>query len=198
MSHMPLYRRDDLGCGADRLRESGHVTYDAPGTQYAPRDVISAEATAALLADVRPDVVLTGHTHTRCRTVHAVPRAATGATAARSAVEVTVPSLSWRMRPDPSFALLVVAGSHERARVAVEICNLPGEVRVIATYVSCTTVAALAWLWWLCRRSRYACCSRCAWRRMSDAVGPPNGVCDPDNGLQLVRGPGPAPKHRTD
>ncbi|KAF4030306.1 Calcineurin-like phosphoesterase [Phytophthora infestans] len=67
LTHLPLFRVDDLQCGEERLREAGHVTYEHPGFKYETHHhVLSRELSTELLAKVRPDLVFSGHTHAWC------------------------------------------------------------------------------------------------------------------------------------
>ncbi|KAF4323424.1 hypothetical protein BBO99_00003153 [Phytophthora kernoviae] len=96
LTHLPLFRIDDLQCGEARLQETGHVTYEHPGFKYeSHHHVLSQELSSELLDTVRPDLVLSGHTHAWCAYQH--PDAA--------AKEYTIPAFSWGQRPDPGYAL---------------------------------------------------------------------------------------------
>jgi len=159
LTHLPLYRRDDSACGAARQHEAGHVTYRAPNERLSRHDVVSKRSSEALLSRARPDVVLSAHTHAMCETTHAIAGDAALGTAPMTASEFTVPAFSWRMRPDPSFALLTVTGSRGNATAAVTWCALPNEHTIFAAYATAGAVSAALFLWWviakLCKRYRF-------------------------------------------
>ncbi|KAG6962110.1 hypothetical protein JG688_00008780 [Phytophthora aleatoria] len=132
LTHLPLFRVDDLQCGGERLRESGHVTYEAPGFKYETHHhVLSRELSSELLAKVQPDLVLSGHTHAWCTYQH--PDAV--------AVEYTVPAFSWGQRPDPSYAVLQLLRAN---RPEVTACHLPQEPFIFATYAATAAIVVLA------------------------------------------------------
>ncbi|KAF4034023.1 Calcineurin-like phosphoesterase [Phytophthora infestans] len=67
LTHLPLFRVDDLQCGEEQLREAGHVSYEHPGFKYETHHhALSRELSTELLAKVRPDLVFSGHTHAWC------------------------------------------------------------------------------------------------------------------------------------
>lgn len=119
--HVPLYRENDADCGPTRVRESAHVTYVGPFDNLeAGKDVLSKSTTEYLLSTVKPLLVLSGHTHAQCaRRVD------------KETFEVTLPTFSWRMRPDPGFAIIVV----EDEKLKVSICKIPHEYRTITGYI---------------------------------------------------------------
>lgn len=120
LTHLPLFRVDDLQCGDARLREVGHVTYEAPNFRYKTHHhVLSKELSRELLAKVQPDLVLSGHTHAWCAYNHT------------NALEYTIPTFSWGQRPDPSYALLRFSHTHEPIITA---CDLPHETFVFVVY----------------------------------------------------------------
>jgi hypothetical protein len=98
LTHKPLFRPNDLDCGPERAAEGGHVTYEAPEAGLRPGPdgmVLARDASASLLRRLRPAAVFSGHTHARCRRRHGDGPA-----------EHTLPAFGWRMRPDPSFAVV--------------------------------------------------------------------------------------------
>ncbi|ETI48083.1 hypothetical protein L914_07561 [Phytophthora nicotianae] len=132
LTHLPLFRVDDLQCGEERLRESGHVTYEAPGFKYETHHhVLSRELSAELLAKVQPDLVLSGHTHAWCAYKHSNA----------VAMEYTVPAFSWGQRPDPSYAVLRLPHAN---KPEITACHLPQEPFVFATYAVIAAVIVLA------------------------------------------------------
>ncbi|KAF1315024.1 Metallophosphoesterase 1, partial [Globisporangium splendens] len=158
LTHLPLYRTDDLRCGDARVRESGHVTYEHPAFKYAAHHhVLSQELSSKLLRQIQPSVVLSGHTHAWC----AYDDHWSGTK------EFTVPAFSWGQRPDPSYVLLRLR-SHQRvahtgesephveAEVAVLPCAVPREGAIFALYIltAVAFVAANARRWLLRRNAR--------------------------------------------
>ncbi|ETW09370.1 hypothetical protein, variant, partial [Aphanomyces invadans] len=98
LTHLPLYRPDDLECGAERAAEAGHITYEAPDFKYTERHhVLSKALSQRLLESIRPRLVLSGHSHAGCAYQHRVQYQP------QLVDEVTVPTFSWGMRPDPSY-----------------------------------------------------------------------------------------------
>ncbi|EEY57777.1 metallophosphoesterase 1, putative [Phytophthora infestans T30-4] len=142
LTHLPLFRVDDLQCGEERLREAGHVTYEAPGFKYETHHhVLSRELSAKLLDKIQPDLVLSGHTHAWCEYKH--PDSV--------ATEYTVPAFSWGQRPDPSYAVL---GLSRANRPEVTACYLPQEPFIFATYAATASIVVLAHLVRLVQRLR--------------------------------------------
>ena len=134
--HMPLYRPNDLKCGPTRLKEGGHITYEAPEFNYTiHRHVSSEKASNTLLQHLRPSYVFSGHTHTLCSYEHHVDD--------RIIPEFTLPAFSWGMRPDPSFGLVTL----KQGKVDIELCYLPQQDIVYAFY----GIAGLILLWLMCR-----------------------------------------------
>jgi hypothetical protein len=136
--HMPLYRANDLDCqGARPQDESGGVTFKAAGEKLVVgADVLSAPISERLLRAARPDLVLSGHTHAGCVTAHPL------GFGQRTVTEATVSTFSWRMRPDPSYA--VVDFDAEAGELEVRFCRVPHEHAVIVCYVVSGLGAALA------------------------------------------------------
>lgn len=140
LSHLPLFRIDDLQCGEERLRELGHVTFEAPGFKYKTHHhVLSRGLSTEVLAKVQPDLVLSGHTHAWCAYHH--PNAKT--------IEYTVPAFSWGQRPDPSYALLRLSRTDEPT---VTACHLPEEPLIFAAYGTSVAIVVLAHVVRLMRR----------------------------------------------
>ncbi|KAG1703786.1 hypothetical protein DVH05_006799 [Phytophthora capsici] len=147
LTHLPLFRVDDLQCGEERLGESGHVTYEAPGFRYkSHHHVLTSELSKELLDKVQPDLMLSGHTHAWCAYQH--PNA--------PAVEYTVPTFSWGQRPDPSYALLRLPreGPVGTLKPTVTACRLPHEPFIFATYAATAAFVVLAHVVRFVRRLR--------------------------------------------
>ncbi|DBA01182.1 TPA: hypothetical protein N0F65_002317 [Lagenidium giganteum] len=122
MTHLPLYRADDMQCGDKRRNEGGHITYEHPSFPYEiHHHVLSPELTQELLTKLRPSIILSGHTHAWCEYQPS---------GEVNAKEFTIPTFSWGQRPDPSYALLTLSGTAS----AVALCHLPHEHHVFAFY----------------------------------------------------------------
>lgn len=121
--HQPLFRRDDTDCGAERSQESGHVTYGHPSAPLRANrgDVVDPDISRRLLNDMRPELVLSGHTHAICRHRHEM-----------GALEITTPAFGWRMRPDPGYVVVDMSIEEESEPPTLRIvrsmaCPLPHE-----------------------------------------------------------------------
>ncbi|KAG7398760.1 Metallophosphoesterase 1 [Phytophthora boehmeriae] len=138
LTHLPLFRADDLQCGEERLRENGHVTYEHPGFKYeSHHHVLSQKLSGELLDTIRPDLVLSGHTHAWCAYQHADA----------PAKEYTIPAFSWGQRPDPSYALFHLQRSVDLVAAETPImtaCHLPREPLIFATYAVTVAILVLA------------------------------------------------------
>ncbi|VDP84428.1 unnamed protein product [Echinostoma caproni] len=97
--HFPLYRKDETDCSPD--------AWDAMPTKdrskpYRPKwDCLSEEATNELLRQLRPRLVLSGHSHYSCVRHHRIPDEPN-----TLVPEWTVASFSWRNLPNPSFLMV--------------------------------------------------------------------------------------------
>ncbi|ETV88391.1 hypothetical protein H257_00021 [Aphanomyces astaci] len=150
LTHLPLYRPDDLACGAQRAAESGHITYEAPSFKYTERHhVLSKALSERLLATIRPVLVLSGHSHATCAHAHRVHYQP------HPVQEYTIPTFSWGMRPDPSFAILTVldtlptASKDDPSSVGLHLatCSLPRESHFVAVLVLAAGLhASVAWV----------------------------------------------------
>ncbi|OWZ18832.1 Metallophosphoesterase 1 [Phytophthora megakarya] len=135
LTHLPLYREDDLQCGDVRRGETGHVTYEAPEFKYETHHhVLSRELSEELLAKVQPGLVLSGHTHAWCAYQHP------------ATMEYTIPAFSWGQRPDPSYALLRLPRTEpvEARQPEVTMCHLPKEPFIFATYAATAVIIVVA------------------------------------------------------
>ena len=109
-----------------------------------------------LRLEVRPDYVLSGHTHARCtslrkRNLRLQNDASTrplneakGSEDATGVIELTLPTFSWRMRPDPGFAILRISDNS----LSAKICKLPNEYFVFFLYLLLLPISL-------------TCCCRC-------------------------------------
>ncbi|CAH0487177.1 unnamed protein product [Peronospora farinosa] len=137
LTHLPLFRTDDLKCGQERLSESAHVTYEHPGFKYdTHHHVLSRELSAELLGKIQPSLVLSGHTHAWCAYQHF----------GTSTMEYTTPAFSWGQRPDPSYALIRLSrnGDGKAGEPEVTACHLPQEPFIFATYAATAAIILLA------------------------------------------------------
>lgn len=132
LTHMPLYRKDDLKCGHERDLDppNGGVTYySREQTLKEYSDVLSQSDSKKILASLQPHNILSGHLHSACRFVHE-----------NKYLEVGVPSFSWRMRPDAGYALAIVSPG---SRMRVQYCSLPNEHILLAVLVASAVVASI-------------------------------------------------------
>lgn len=92
--HFPLYRKSDAEC----------TEPDAPPLPERNKpfrvkvDALSEEATEYLVSKIKPRIAFGGHTHHGCL-IHHVKED-------QSFYEYSVPSFSWRNRPDPKYMLV--------------------------------------------------------------------------------------------
>ncbi|XP_038208453.1 metallophosphoesterase 1-like [Zerene cesonia] len=119
MQHFPLYRISDSVC----------TESDAPPLPERNKlfrlkiDALSKEGTDFVIKNLKPRVVFGGHTHHGCLLKHNYGKI--------DFLEYSVPSFSWRNRPDPKYMLVSISPDE----YAVNKCGLPMEVTMIATAV---------------------------------------------------------------
>ncbi|XP_022118860.2 metallophosphoesterase 1 [Pieris rapae] len=119
MQHFPLYRKSDAIC----------TEPDAPPLPERNKlfrlkiDALSKEATEYLISKIQPRAVFGGHTHHGCLVKHSYKD--------NEFLEYSVPSFSWRNRPDPKFMLVSI--SHDE--YSVNKCGLPKEATMIGSAV---------------------------------------------------------------
>ncbi len=155
LTHMPLYRKDDLHCGEERNRDppAGGVTFYPRSQQLVEHDdCMGQDESRRVLAALLPRNVLSGHLHVACRLEHP-----------GSVFEVQVPSFGWRMRPDAGYALVKVRPGE---RMHVEFCALPNEHTLIAVMMGSAIGALALVLEMLAKRVGMTLCCR---RRVKDA-----------------------------
>jgi len=127
LSHVPSFRENDLDCDKDRLRERAHVTYFAPEEPLRNAfDVFNEQVSQDLLSKVSPDLMLSGHLHSQC----VKSSSFLDGQELVQFMDVSVPSFSYRMRPDPGYA--VVYFDKESRQFETKICKLPSEPFMIA------------------------------------------------------------------
>ncbi|XP_061708925.1 metallophosphoesterase 1 homolog [Cydia pomonella] len=121
MQHFPLFRTSDAQC----------TEPDAPPLPLRNKkfrnkiDALSREATDYLTRKFKPRAVFGGHTHHGCLVHHKDDRKDI------DFYEYSVPSFSWRNRPDPKY-MLVTISPHA---YAVNKCGLPKETTIAVTAV---------------------------------------------------------------
>jgi hypothetical protein len=124
-----------------------------PTNQPQNLDVLPAVRSRQLLERLQPRAVFSGHTHSMCRYLH---RSSDGN---RVTPEFTVPTFSWRMRPDPYYALATIpilsssedaaatitgADAEPDSAILLSLCPLPNEHVALALYVLSVALLALA------------------------------------------------------
>ena len=134
LTHKPLHRKDDRNCGLERKGESGHVRYVAPDVPLHPGGngmVLEKETSEMLLQRLQPIAIFSGHTHAVCRYIHTIPPLHLS-----SVPEFTLPAFGWRMRPDPSFAVVDIT-RHEKKEfdIHVHLCRLPNEITMFIVII---------------------------------------------------------------
>lgn len=114
------------------------------GVHY--QDYLSDASSRALLAAVRPALVLSGHDHDQCRAVHALPSDPAHRVSSEVAAERTVGTFSWLQgNPRPSFALLTLRGVERGGDggegrelgsddAATALCYLPNQIWTFRAY----------------------------------------------------------------
>ncbi|XP_041975326.1 metallophosphoesterase 1-like [Aricia agestis] len=116
MQHYPLYRESDSICtepDAAPLPERNALFEER-------KDCLSRESTDYLVESLRPRSVFGAHTHHSCVIRHSFMPTAKHKI---EFIEYTVPSFSWRNRPDPKYYLISVTPDE----VKVAKCELPRE-----------------------------------------------------------------------
>lgn len=94
--HFPLYRISDAQC-----TESDAPPLPLRNKRFRNKiDALSREATAYLTSKIKPRAVFGGHTHHGCLVHHKVDKENI------EFYEYSVPSFSWRNRPDPKYMLV--------------------------------------------------------------------------------------------
>ena len=138
LTHQPLYRSNDVQCGAERQQDSqqgGTTYYPASQTLREDDDVVNQDYTQRILEQWTPTTVLSGHLHSACRFTHP-----------GGFKELTIPTFSWRMRPDPKYFLIAFQSNGEMAATQ---CDLPHEHMVFVVgalwLVVCAVLARRDW-----------------------------------------------------
>ncbi|KAL1124099.1 hypothetical protein AAG570_001869 [Ranatra chinensis] len=117
LQHFPLYRESDEECN-----EPDEAPEDEKKHKFRERwDCLSKESSDMLLENLRPRLVITGHTHHGCRKYHSI----------YDAHEYTLPSFSWRNKDNPSYILAEFTPNN----YAVSKCHMPRESTVFLLYI---------------------------------------------------------------
>ncbi|XP_023943355.2 metallophosphoesterase 1 [Bicyclus anynana] len=122
MQHFPLYRVSDAIC----------TEPDAPplpGRNKLFRikfDALSKESTEYIVSKIKPRAAFGGHTHHGCLVQHNYNHFDR-----LKFLEYSVPSFSWRNRPDPKYMLVSISPSE----YAVNKCGLPTENTIMLSAV---------------------------------------------------------------
>ncbi|XP_075733928.1 per1-like protein PGAP5 isoform X1 [Rhipicephalus microplus] len=135
LMHFPLYRSSDSAC----LEPDAAPAAEKEQLFRENWECLSREATSMLLDSLNPRAVFTGHTHHGCLTMHR-----------KTIPEWTLPSISWRNKRNPSFALAVFTPYD----MAMSKCYIPKETTVIFLYIASVVVLVL-----LSLRGRRRICS---------------------------------------
>lgn len=123
--HFPLYRRNELDCAVDDAWDT--MPYKDREVAYQPKwDCLSKSATDELLYTLRPQLVLSGHSHYSCLRYHPIP-----GEPEVLVPEYTVASFSWRNLPNPSFLMMSITPTKH----AIHKCYLPRESTIVAIYM---------------------------------------------------------------
>ncbi|XP_068626670.1 metallophosphoesterase 1-like [Battus philenor] len=117
MQHFPMYRLSDAIC-----TEPDSPPLPEKYKRFRIKiDALSQEATRYLIAKLKPRAVFGGHTHHGCLVEHSYQDENV------EFIEYSVPSFSWRNRPDPKF-MLVSISPHA---YSVNKCRLPEEGTIV-------------------------------------------------------------------
>lgn len=124
VQHYPLFRQSDSACG-----NSPHT---APSSvkqlKFRPGwDCLTVNASEQLLGELKPRLILSGHTHHYCLTQHQWRTQTTD----MRVTEYSVPSFNWRNKPNPAFLMLDVNSTDYRVR----LCAMAVETTVFALYI---------------------------------------------------------------
>ncbi|KAJ0182492.1 hypothetical protein K1T71_001861 [Dendrolimus kikuchii] len=141
LQHFPLYRKSDEVC----------TEPDAPPLPERNKkfrlkiDALSKEATDYLVSSIKPRAVFGGHTHHGCLVHHTYKKEHI------EFLEYSVPSFSWRNRPDPKYMLVTIT-PHD---YAVNKCGLPKETTIAITAVLMLTMVFLYTFRWKHSQGHY-------------------------------------------
>ncbi|CAK9195422.1 unnamed protein product [Sphagnum troendelagicum] len=144
--HLPLYREDDSACNSldvPRCAPWHELEGSCLGVMASPppvatpeepykvgQDVLPPDVSKYVLEALKPRLVLNGHTHRWCDHIHE-----------DGTREITVSSLTWRNRDDPSF---VIATFDANSSIHIQHCMLAHESTVLTIYLM-QGVSILIW-----------------------------------------------------
>lgn len=116
LQHYPMYRESDALCS-----EPDQAADNIKDIKFRERwECLSREATEQLLDILNPRLIIDGHTHYGCRTMHG-----------QDILEVTIPSFSWRNINNPSYLMGIFTPNN----YALSKCYMPLETTVIKIYM---------------------------------------------------------------
>ena len=122
LQHFPLFRENDEDCHDDPDVLTDPEEKSKP---FKPKfDCLSRNSTEHLLENIRPRLVLSGHTHHGCKINHTLKDS-------EKVPEWSVASFSWRNRNNP----VIILGTFTQNEYVLNKCFLPHESTVIIIYV---------------------------------------------------------------
>ena len=132
-THIPLYRDNDIACGP---RRSKRPIEQWRGISY--QNLLSNRTTHAILETIKPSYIFSGDDHSPCLHEHRYFNRRTGQIEAVK--EYTVATFSWLQgERQPEFVMV----SLDEAAMAVEICDLPNQLRIYKFYAALGFMSAL-------------------------------------------------------
>ncbi|XP_004930159.1 metallophosphoesterase 1 isoform X1 [Bombyx mori] len=129
LQHFPLYRKSDSMC----------TEPDSPPLPERDKpfrlkiDALSKEASEFLVSKIKPRAVFGGHTHHGCLLHHKYENLGQ-----LEFKEYSIPSFSWRNRPDPKYMLVTLTPNDYN----VQKCGLPQEATIVITAISMLLILA--------------------------------------------------------
>jgi len=127
LTHFPLFRESDKDCDEiDSAPDS--VKFDVYKERW---DCLSLNATNLIMNKLKPKLIVTGHTHYGCVTLHP-----------NNVEEWTVPSFNYRNTNIPSILLV----KFSKTKFYISKCTLPNQLSINFTYLF--TVFVLVYLWY--------------------------------------------------
>lgn len=168
-SHMPLYRYSEEVClqldANCPLLERFSLSYDHTRTQCdefrngtfyhrnIPNvEVVNEHVSSELLDIFQPLLVVSGHLHYFCHHIHIYADSLSLKGGMYTSHEVTIPTLNWRNRVDPSFVILDL---DEDGSVSLRKCSLPNEMAVFGIYLIIGSLL-ICFFFWSCLNSIFS------------------------------------------
>ncbi|XP_051119464.1 uncharacterized protein C630.12 [Andrographis paniculata] len=164
LTHIPLYRPDWTPCGPHRSSEiiNQRVNRDSD-QEVLYQNYITEHSTKALLDQIKPVLILSGHDHDQCTIPHTSKHG--------PVVEHTVGTVSWQQgNLYPSFMLLSASNSAPSDRsnpseaVSTHLCFLPTQLFMYLWYLSLFAMTLIIILLWPANEVLIT-------RKLSDAAG---------------------------